>query len=154
MHDLAISILKDAELAEEAAIKKHSEILNDIRASITVLLNTAASGNNTPQINGTTLKQSNGIGVGNRIEVTQIALEAIRKEGKFLHKRQIEKITGLENVSPTLSFVKTRDRDGLVSYIPGTTRNQTVWGFKDWLDDNGKPKPEHMFDEAFVMAIK
>ena len=167
MHDLAISILKNAELEEENEIKKHTAILEDIRASISVLLNPSTIAANTTiapntrrgsiithTINGYSPKQSNGTTVASRVEVIPIALDTIRKEGRFLHKRQIEQITGLDNVSPSLSFAKARNREDLVSYVPGTTRNQTVWGFKSWFDENGKPKPEHMFDKEFVLAIK
>lgn len=80
--------------------------------------------------------------------------DKMKSAHRFLHRVEIAELTGLDplKISSTLSIAARNHKHGLVNYVPGTSKNQTVWGFKDWLAADGKPRAEYMFNEAFVLA--
>ena len=100
-------------------------------------------------------RKYNSANRGRGVSAIQPIIDILKKSDRFLHKVEIESILGNgTNVSSVLSIAKTKGTSGIVNYRPGLSNNQIVWGFSDWLGEDGKPKPQHMYDEEFVMSRK
>lgn len=87
----------------------------------------------------------------------------IREAGRFLHIRQIREIA--KTLEPNANedelakgiqqAIYALKADGLiVAYKASDSNIDSFWGSKYWLDDNGKPKKEHAFDESQLAANK
>ena len=80
----------------------------------------------------------------------------IKEAGKFLHIRQIKDIalsleTGSnkeETVKSIAQAIYALKADGaIVGYKASSSNLDTFWGSKNWLDEQGRPKAAHMYDE-------
>ncbi len=71
-----------------------------------------------------------------------------------MHRRDIKELcSDIDDPTPTLWTAKKKGKDDITSYMPGKSKNQTVWGLKSWINSDGKPKAEHVFDDK-VLLIK
>lgn len=80
-------------------------------------------------------------------------------ENRFMHIRELAEIVGqldpnlksdslAKDISVAL-FAAKKDRDTtLTSITIGNMLVDSFWGSKNWLDDNGNPKPKHMYNKA------
>jgi hypothetical protein len=88
----------------------------------------------------------------------------IKKENRFLHNNEIanalkkhsnKDIDFLKKrVSSVLSTAKEEGEGNLVNIRVGSVLKNTFWGSKEWLDVNGYPKEEHMYDKSLVSVRK
>ncbi|MFV8343592.1 hypothetical protein [Flavobacterium sp. XS2P39] len=87
--------------------------------------------------------------------IREQALEVLKTENRFLSKKEIVEIIlpfhksrGIEKltsrVTSELSNAKEKI-ENLIAYQFSSSKQSFVWGNKSWLDENGKPKPEHMY---------
>ncbi len=79
-----------------------------------------------------------------------------RKENRFLHVREIaETMHNLEprydiknilgKLSPAITFL--RKQGTIVKVVVGKSHLNTFWGSKNWVNNDGSPKPQHMYDK-------
>ncbi|ALR30376.1 hypothetical protein ATE47_07500 [Chryseobacterium sp. IHB B 17019] len=82
----------------------------------------------------------------------------INKENRFLHNKEISQlflkynkehndIVGLQGKISIILNKKKKTISNLVSYKYSKAYKDTVWGKKEWLDENNKPKEKHMYKE-------
>ncbi|MEQ8553290.1 MAG: hypothetical protein RIC06_23025 [Cyclobacteriaceae bacterium] len=82
-------------------------------------------------------------------------LYVIKRENRFLHNNEIYNVLKQyddkeeqhlkRRISAVLSHAK-KDVDNLTNYRVGNSIKNTFWGSKDWLDNNGEIRKEHMYD--------
>lgn len=96
----------------------------------------------------------------NAVSDRQKIANVIKTENRFLHVREIAKKLNedepdlsvqawIRKVSPALSVLRSR---GTISKIVVGSQNQnTFWGKDSWKDADGRPLPEHMYKEEFVV---
>lgn len=89
----------------------------------------------------------------------------LRNEGRFMHMREIKKIAQeLEpnedidvvdkKISTAFYTIKNLTDSPLTNVsIEGSNQN-TFWGSKNWLDENGKIKKENMYNEREILTKK
>lgn len=91
---------------------------------------------------------------GNKEKATEI----FKGAGKFLHMRQIVKIAqSLEpktdpdvlkgRIQQGVYALRNLDNSPIVNKIINGSNLNVFWGSKNWLDEKGNIKPEHMYDE-------
>lgn len=83
----------------------------------------------------------------------------IKKENRFLHNNEISTIIKKysdkdidflkRRISAVLSTAKVEEGN-LVSIRIGNAIRNTFWGSKEWLDANGEPLKEHMYNESLI----
>ena len=85
------------------------------------------------------------------------------REKRFLHNREVQimlaekepemdRKTLRKRVSSTLARLK---KDGhLISITIGHSTHGVFWGTKEWLDEDGKPKKEHEYNEKYSVEDK
>lgn len=82
----------------------------------------------------------------------------IKKEDRFIHSREIADIFNklepgekdvIRKVSGALSYLRQNNR--ITKTTVGKSNINTFWGISNWLDDNGKPKDGHNYNEEFVV---
>ena len=94
----------------------------------------------------------------------EIAINIIKKSDRFLVKHEIckiaDEILGTKNFKDKLKSAlgieagKENNKSGLVKRQIGESYNNTVWGFSEWIDENGKIKREKMFNvEALPFKV-
>ena len=90
---------------------------------------------------------SNPDTVDNRI------LSILKEENKFLQRREIEDIAEKKlgkpfktSIASSLSSIKKKENSNLC--LININNNNSVWGFKEWLDENGQIKPDHLYNGA------
>ena len=86
----------------------------------------------------------------------------IKKEDRFLHNSEItdiiknysDKDMGFlrRRISAVLSHAK-QEGGNLVNIRIGTAIRNTFWGSKEWLDANGHPLKDHMYNKSLI-AVK
>lgn len=97
--------------------------------------------------------------------VRQKAAAILRTEGRFLHMREIIKIAqelepktdpvGLaKQISTAIYTMKNLEDSSLVNYSIAGMNTNTFWGSKNWLNEDGTIKKEHMYDEGQVAISK
>jgi hypothetical protein len=95
------------------------------------------------------------------LNTRQKALSIFRNEGRFLHMREIVKIAqDLEpnedakdvarKISTAIYTIKNLDDSPLVNISIDNNNSLTFWGSKNWLDENGNVKAEHMYNETEI----
>ncbi len=98
----------------------------------------------------------------NESYIKQIAY-TIKKENRFLHNSEITNV--LKNYSDKekgklsirISVVLSRAKavgGNLTNITIGDSRRNTFWGSKEWLDDDGNVKPNHMYDKKLLVTKK
>lgn len=99
----------------------------------------------------------------NTITNRQLCVYVIKKEGRFLHLRQIADIAqkikphaeGVsyyrKALSPALTKLKSLEK--IVSHRVGTNNFNTFWGKFEWLDDLEYEgiKPAHFYDKEYLL---
>jgi hypothetical protein len=113
--------------------------------------------------NGTVYEQykSYHAAKGNKEKATEI----FKGAGKFLHMRQIVKIAqSLEpktdpdvvkgRIQQGVYALKNLDNSPIVNKIINGSNLNAFWGSKNWLDEKGNIKPEHMYDEKELSSNK
>jgi hypothetical protein len=89
----------------------------------------------------------------------------LKSEGRFLHMRQIVKIAqSLEakndseavkgKISQGVYALKNLENSPIVTKVIGSSNLNVFWGSKNWLDEKGEIKPEHMYDEKELSSNK
>lgn len=95
----------------------------------------------------------------------QKALMILRNEGRFLHMREITKIAEeLESsedskvvskkISTAFYTIKNLTDSPLTNVNIEDSKQNTFWGSKNWLDENGEIKKEHMYNEKEISTKK
>lgn len=88
------------------------------------------------------------------------ALFILKREGRFLHTREIAtlmvEMEGGEideivaKLSPRLS--KLKNKEGVITNIQiGSSLRNTFWGSKKWLNIDNSVKSEHMYKEDYLL---
>lgn len=91
--------------------------------------------------------------------VREKVLLVLRRECRFMHVREIAKIfhclgcdpslqQNIRNISPALSLMKKNPAFGLVSLQINQSHHSTIWGFKEWLNQEGAIMPEYQYNKA------
>lgn len=88
------------------------------------------------------------------------AAAILKAENRFLHMREIVEIAqALEpkkdsDVSSSIrqAVYALKSLDQIIGIKADGTNINTFWGSKNWLDESGKIKPEHMYREDQVKA--
>lgn len=86
-------------------------------------------------------------------------LYILKNENRFLHVREIAGIAHyleretsvvdfVKKISPALCTLKTLSNSNLVSYAVTNSQFNTFWGSKNWLDESGEIKQEHMYSST------
>lgn len=88
--------------------------------------------------------------------IREQALEVLKTENRFMFKKEIvdilmqfHKSRGLDKLTSRVTSELSNSKDkveNLISYQFGTSKQDTVWGNKAWLDENGKPYKEYMYN--------
>lgn len=79
-----------------------------------------------------------------------------RTENRFLHIREIAEIMHsiepkysvkefLAKLSPAITYL--RKEGAIVKCVVGKSHLNTFWGSKNWVNADGTPKAQHMYDE-------
>jgi hypothetical protein len=89
----------------------------------------------------------------------------LKTEDRFLHVREIASMIvnlekGTENdednyvkkLSPLLSRLKRENK--IANFKIGNSNTNIVWGSPKWIDDNGKIKVQHMYNESALSFNK
>jgi|GEM_PF-6395503 len=74
----------------------------------------------------------------------------IRSAGRFMHRNELQEVDALKDIkymSSVLSTSVKKDKHGLTNYIVGTSKNNMVYGFKEWMNSKGEILPQYMYDE-------
>lgn len=85
--------------------------------------------------------------VPNKTEAIDPVAEIITKANRFLSKIEIEEMleTPVRALSSVLSTAKRKGKHNITNYMENPKAQKlAVWGFLRYLDEDGKPKPEHM----------
>lgn len=93
------------------------------------------------------------------------AIAILKAEGRFLHMRQIVKLAqSLEpnadpdtvkgKISQGIYALGNLDPSPIVCKVVGASKTSAFWGSKNWLNEAGEIKPEHMYDEGELSARK
>lgn len=80
----------------------------------------------------------------------------LKKKNKFLRIREIAEVLHsyepetsvnefVEKLSAPITYLK--GQGAIVKVTVGKGYLNTFWGSAKWVDENGNPKPEHMYDE-------
>lgn len=87
----------------------------------------------------------------------------IKKENRFMHNGEIASIIKNHSdkdiefikrrISSVLSTAKEEEEGNLISIRIGSAIRNTFWGSKGWLDANGNPLEEHMYNRN-LLTIK
>jgi hypothetical protein len=149
--------------------EKEKEIesqLNELRAFINSFIangggtSISHANNELPNNTKTAEKRPYNLTVKRRRRTSGDASEPIvakmKQVGKFMHRSEIADLMNMEPVKLT-GILSTAARGGkheLVNFVPGKTKNQTVWGFRSWLGADGKPTVDHMYNDEYVMSRK
>lgn len=154
--NVSIQILKQAASAKQQEINQLQSELRQINLTIQQLtvMPYAAVVNNDIAIDSKPQKKARRKRGQPGTTVLDKVAETIKKANRFLHKTEIQALSGIEDVTATISLAKKRGDHDITSFQPGKSRNQTVWGFGAWLDSNGKPKPENMYNVEYVESRK
>lgn len=153
-NDIAIKFLREKEAEIERNYKRD---IADIRKSINILLGVDRRHIESDGFLDTSAKRKYVKSGYNNTEAAKVIADTIKEANRFLHRAEIENLLGWDAnfISVTLSTAKKKRKYDLVSYVPGKSKNQTVWGFKSWLDFLEEvPMKEHMYDEEFVLSRK
>lgn len=90
----------------------------------------------------------------------------IKTANRFLHNSEIRSIIKANStkkkdqedvflkrrVSSVLSKAKDEENSSLINIRVGNSLRNTFWGSKDWLDENGVPLKDHMYDKSKVVS--
>jgi len=96
-----------------------------------------------------------------KLNTRQKALSIFRTEGRFLHMREITKIAqSLEpnedqkeiarKISTAIYTMKNIPSSSVTNVSIENSNQNTFWGSKNWLDENGNVKKEHMYNEKEI----
>ena len=90
----------------------------------------------------------------------QKVIYILKDKGRFLHFREIaEEIVNIERrsnvdivkfalqLSYNTSGIKNKE---IVKYVVDNANQKTFWGLPQWLDSDGKPKKEFMYDLSIL----
>ena len=85
----------------------------------------------------------------------------IKKANRFLHNSEI---TGViknysdkdlnflsRRISSVLSKAKEEEEGNLTSVTIGASKRNTFWGSKEWLNNDGKPLEDHMYNAELIV---
>lgn len=95
--------------------------------------------------------------LNNSISVREAVLNVFKRENRFLHIREITRLViedssqfeGSQNkIRNTISNLKTKGI--LTSYRVGSSLQNTFWGSKNWLDNDGVPKKENSYNKEYI----
>jgi len=88
--------------------------------------------------------------------IREQALEVLKTENRFMFKKEIvdilipfHKSRGVEKLTSRVTSELSNSKDkveNLITYQFSNSKQDTVWGNKTWLDENGKPKKQHMYN--------
>jgi hypothetical protein len=93
------------------------------------------------------------------------AIAILKAEGKFLHMRQIAKIAQSLESTADPEVVKAKVAQGMYALaklenapvivkVIGASKTNAFWGSKNWVNDKGEIKPEHMYDADEILSRK
>ena len=145
--DIVSEIRKEAQILIEQAntLTKAADLIEGVSIDRTQLLGKAHQiTDSIPQ----EIKYTRRIPTSRGKESAEIAADIIRSVGRFMHKNEILKHSTDKNISSTLSTAQRKGKFDIVSYRVGASKNNTVWGFKDWLDLKGEPREQYMYDTS------
>lgn len=80
---------------------------------------------------------------------------------RFLHNSEIATVLRKHakrvpnNLSRRISAVLSKAKEGegnLISITIGNSKRNSFWGSKNWLDMNGNPIEEHMYDKSLIVT--
>lgn len=87
----------------------------------------------------------------------------LKREQRFLHNREMAQMIAkiepeinigelVKRFSSVLSSMKAKKQ--IVNIVVNNNNRNTFWGVKKWLDEDGNPKPEHMYNEEYITVTK
>lgn len=138
------------------------EQLNAIRTTIAIL--SGANAYASTHENGASEDSVSGKeypGYKTTASIREKVAQVLKNENRFLHYKQIvgkiAEMDGLNeqkkeklrtSVLPAISALKSK---GILTTVKvGNANVNTFYGSPKWLDQSGKPKTEHMYDESMV----
>lgn len=89
-------------------------------------------------------------------------LYVLKRENRFLHVREIAKLLNQhEPMIPTKDWTgkissvtsSLRSQNIIVKVLAGKSNINTFWGAKNWLDEKGNVKKEHLYDEKQLQYV-
>lgn len=155
---------------EEEKVEIRKDADNRIN-SIDVAISSLRYRHNTPTNKSTkTVKDVTPIAMGKyegyaELNTRQKALAIFRNEGRFLHMREIIQIAQqlepdedgevvAKQISTAIYNIKNLPDSPLTNVSIEGSRQNTFWGSKNWVDEKGEIKKEHMYSEKAVSTKK
>ncbi|MBF9251724.1 hypothetical protein I2I11_00295 [Pontibacter sp. 172403-2] len=88
-------------------------------------------------------------------------VSVLKIENKFLNINEISNI--IHKLEPDISFEQIKkgvssaksnliSSGAIVKYVVGSSNQNSFYGSSSWLDEDGNPKPEHMYNEESLVV--